>query len=158
MVSKLNGLRETVPPLISWHLFKSLLDVIVYLHGHRGARSRSTPIAHGDMHTENIMVSCNESTPNGLPQLKLIDFGSGAECVIDSIAAMAQDLLYLGNTLHRLAHPDCPEHRMSDGTCREINRKMYVRPEFSSRSFGQLMRTLSKDGRAHITALEVQRR
>jgi serine/threonine protein kinase len=68
-----------MPEEFIWHLYKQLHQALIFLH-----YVCKPPIAHGDLHAGNVIVGYSSPYEQGLPQVKLIDFGCAAVISSDS--------------------------------------------------------------------------
>lgn len=154
-MNELDGFEVSPPPMFVWHTFQTLLDVLVHAHGQKDSSGEPEPIAHGDMHMGNMMVSCNETANNGLPRLLLLDGGFGGEFVVDSDQALEQDIAYLRSILHSLAHPRCWQGLKIGELCpldrAKFNNDDSISSEFQTRRFSNLMDHLSANSAGDLT-------
>lgn len=166
-----NELKVKVPPAFVYHVLLKLMAGLRAMHTYTNSNGQLTPICHLDLVCQNVLVSCLETDQNGLPAIKIIDFGRanwettarnaakspGKELPIDF------DLRLLGETLHSLAHNvSHGQSRDSAGNCRNLpqcpalKEGDNVHAEFRSIQFQALMGDLSWNGSKAMDIVQLE--
>lgn len=73
--AEMRHLKTPLPIKLVWHLFWEMSAVLSFLH-----LECDPPIAHGDLHSANILIGFRDSELTGLPTILIIDFDHATTC------------------------------------------------------------------------------